>query len=109
MKTGSVMAGLALTGPAAAWPGAWHRSSRLAAVRLWVRVGATAAQLREALGVSEPEGFPRAWRRFQDRIERELKELDERLRRLEKYPEVDRTSEQGRRPVGSGPPGKGGC
>ena len=42
-------------------------------------------------------------------LEPELKELDERLRRLEKHPEVDRTSEQRCRPVGSGPPAEGGC
>src|SRR5439155_6735496 len=29
----------------------------------------------------EPEGLPRAWQRFQDRIERELRDLDERLRK----------------------------
>src|SRR5881409_495262 len=168
MKTGIAMAGLALVGLAAAWPGPWPPSARVAAVRLGVRVIATTAQLRRTLGVDtgkgvlvlevepdgpaaraglqagdvltrvagkpvgdagdilevladrkagaevpveyvrdrevrtatatlgaarqrrmgirgwwfavpgfeEPEGFPRAWRRFQDRIERELKELD---------------------------------
>jgi len=194
MKTGIAMAGLALVALAAAWPGPWPPSARVAAVRLGVRVIATTAPLRRTLGVDTgkgalalevepdgpaaraglqagdvltrvagkpvgdagdilevladrkagaevpveyvrdrevrtatvtlaaarqrrmgidgwwfPEGLPRAWRRFQDRIERELKELDERLRRLEKHPEVDRTSEQRCRPVGSGPPAEGGC
>jgi len=40
----------------------------------------------------EPESLPRAWQRFQDRIERELRDLDERLRKLEKSPGVDRTA-----------------
>jgi len=40
----------------------------------------------------DPEGLPRTWRRFQDRLERELKDLDQRLRRLEERPDVDRTS-----------------
>src|SRR5437899_1033992 len=57
----------------------------------------------------QPEGLPRAWRGFQDRIERELKELDERLRRLEEHPGVDRTSSRAFRPVGLSPPGQGGC
>src|SRR5438093_1114070 len=183
MKTGIAMAGLALVALAAAWPGPWPPSARVAAVRLGVRVIATTAQLRRTLGVEaakgalalevepdgpaaraglqagdvltrvggkpvgdagdildvladrkagaevpveyvreravrtatvtlaaarqrrmgiggwwfpvpgeEPEDLPRAWRRFRDRIERELEELDERLRRLEKNPEVDRTA-----------------
>jgi len=192
MKTGSAMAGLALAGLAAAWPGPWHSATRVATVRLGVRVVATTAQLRKALGVDaekgalalevepdgpaaraglqaadvltrvagqpvgdagdilavladrkagaevsveyvrdravrtatvtltaarpprmgfggwwfpapgfeEPESLPRAWRRFQDRIERELEELDQRLRRLEKDPGVDRTSEPRCRPAG---------
>ena len=178
------MAGLALAGLAAAWPGPWHSATRVATVRLGVRVVATTAQLRKTLGVDaekgalalevepdgpaaraglqaadvltrvagqpvgdagdilavladrkagaevsveyvrdravrtatvtltaarqprmgfgfeEPESLPRAWRRFQDRIERELEELDQRLRRLEKDPGVDRTSEPRCRPAG---------
>ena len=37
-------------------------------------------------------GEPEGWRRFQDRIERELRELDQRLRKLEKNEGVDRTA-----------------
>jgi len=51
MKTGIAMAGLALVGLAAAWPGPWPPSARVAAVRLGVRVIATTAQLRRTLGV----------------------------------------------------------
>src|SRR2546428_7679418 len=56
MKTGTVMAGLALAGLAAAWPGPWHPGTRVAAVRLGVRVVATTAQLRKTFGVNAGKG-----------------------------------------------------
>src|SRR5438067_13193646 len=56
MKTGIAMAGLALVALAAAWPGPWPPSARVAAVRLGVRVIATTAQLRRTLGVDTGKG-----------------------------------------------------
>jgi len=178
VRTAIATAALALAaGLAAAGPGPWRPPTRVAAVRLGVRVVGTTAQLRKALGVGAdkgalvlevepagpaaraglqagdvltdvggtpvgdaedilqaltdrkpgadvplqyvrerevrtatvtlaaaperrsgfpwfegPEGLPRAWRGFQDRIERQLKDLDERLRRLEEHPGLDRTN-----------------
>src|SRR3989442_15499777 len=57
MKTAIAMAGLALAaGLAAAGPDPWHPSTRVAAVRLGVRVVGTTAQLRKTLGVEAGKG-----------------------------------------------------
>src|SRR2546425_9987315 len=57
MKTAIAMAGLALAaGLAAAGPDPWHPSTRVAAVRLEVRVVGTTAQLRKTLGVEAGKG-----------------------------------------------------
>jgi len=57
MRTAIAMAGLALAaGVAAAGAGPWHLSTRVAAVRLGVRVVGSTAQLRKALGVDADRG-----------------------------------------------------
>jgi len=43
-------------------------------------------------GFEMPEDLDRQLRRFRERVERQLRDLDQRLRRLEKSPEPDRTA-----------------